>query len=78
MSALGQKQTCAVQTSMSAGEMIRGKTGPREHPLLKCELASRAFVVKTLRTLGLNVEGSIKAGPGRPGEPLGWTPDAQR
>jgi len=57
------------------GEMVRGKTGPREHPLLRNELASRAFVVKTLRALGLNVEGAARPGPGRPPQPIGWMPD---
>src|SRR5262245_17010011 len=38
------------------GEMIRIKGGHREHPLLKHELASRSFVVRTLQRLGLNVE----------------------
>jgi hypothetical protein len=72
--ALDRAEGCRVQIDRD-GEMIRGKSGPREHPLLKHELASRAFVVKTLRALGLNIEGSIKPGPGRPPTPLGWIPD---
>jgi hypothetical protein len=36
----------------------------KEHPLLKHELAARAFVCRTLQRLGLDVE-AIKP-PGRP------------
>lgn len=35
------------------GEMIEAKAGPRENPLLKHELANRAFVTRTLQRLGL-------------------------
>lgn len=51
------------------GEIIRTKAGPREHPGLKHELAARAFVVRTLARLGLDVE-AIKP-VGRPGM-RGW------
>jgi hypothetical protein len=51
------------------GHMIRGKFGPREHPLLKNQLAQRAFVCRTLQRLGLNLE-PVKS-IGRPG---GWSP----
>ena len=50
------------------GRMIRGKFGPREHPLLKHELALRAFVCRTLQRLGLNLE-PIKS----VGRPRGWS-----
>jgi hypothetical protein len=46
------------------GELIRGKAGAKEHPLLKHELAARAFVCRTLQRLGLDVE-AIKP-QGRP------------
>jgi len=46
------------------GVMIRGRAGPREHPLLKAELGARCFTVRTLQRLGLDVE-PIK-GIGRP------------
>jgi hypothetical protein len=46
------------------GEVIRSKAGIKDHPALKHELAARAFVVKTLHRLGLDVE-PIKA-VGRP------------
>jgi hypothetical protein len=38
------------------GEIIRGRSGPREHPGLKAELASRAFICRTLQRLGINLE----------------------
>jgi phage terminase small subunit len=57
------------------GEMIRTKAaGPRDHPLLKHELAARSFVVRMLQRLGLNME-AIKP-TGRPPRGLGWLPDA--
>jgi hypothetical protein len=56
------------------GEIIRGKNGMREHPLLRHELAARAFVVRTLHKLGLDLE-AIKPN-GRPARGLGWIPDA--
>ena len=52
------------------GEIIRTKAGLREHPGLKHELAARAFVVRTLARLGLDVE-AIKS-VGRPPSPVGW------
>ena len=57
------------------GEMIRTKAaGPRDHPLLKHELAARSFVVRTLQRLGLNME-AVKP-TGRPPRGIGWQPDA--
>ena len=56
------------------GEMIRTKAaGPRDHPLLKHELAARSFVVRTLQRLGLNME-AVKP-TGRPPRGIGWQPD---
>ncbi len=47
----------ACRTAIDAdGEVIRTKNGAREHPLIKAELAARAFVVRTLARLGLDVE----------------------
>jgi hypothetical protein len=48
------------------GEVIRMKAGPRDHPLLKHEIAARSFVVRTLARLGLDLE-PVRGGPGRPG-----------
>jgi hypothetical protein len=56
------------------GAIIYTRTGaPRSHPGVKDELAARAFIVRTLERLGINVE-SIKT-PGRPGRPMSWTPE---
>jgi hypothetical protein len=38
------------------GEIVETESGPRPHPLLKDELAGRAFICRTLRQLGLNLE----------------------
>lgn len=48
------------------GPTVRSKTGVKEHPLLKHELAARSFVVRTLARLGLDLE-PIKS-VGRPSE----------
>lgn len=52
------------------GRMIRGKFGPREHPLIKTQLALRAFVCRTLQRLGLNLEPTKPVG--RPSEKFDW------
>ena len=53
------------------GATIYSRTGvPRSHPSIKDELACRAFVVRTLERLGLNVE-AVRP-PGRPAKPFGW------
>jgi hypothetical protein len=57
------------------GPVISTKHGLKEHPLLKIELASRSFVVRTLARLGLSVE-PIKP-MGRPGIDIGWTGDSE-
>src|SRR5262249_28582854 len=44
------------------GPVIYGRSGvPRSHPSVKDELACRAFVVRSLERLGLNVE-AVKPG----------------
>jgi hypothetical protein len=56
------------------GETIHTKSGLRAHPCLKDELQNRAFVVRTLERLGLNIE-SIKP-VGRPATGfVGWRGD---
>jgi hypothetical protein len=52
------------------GAIVRTKYGPKDHPLIKHELAARAFVVRSLHRLGLDVEpiGRI----GRPTQSSGW------
>ena len=52
------------------GEIIRTKAGLKEHPGLRHELAARAFVVRTLARLGLDVE--VVKPVGRPPSPVGW------
>jgi hypothetical protein len=47
------------------GAVIATRTGYRDHPCLKHELASRAFVARSLSRLGLNFE--PVRGVGRPG-----------
>jgi hypothetical protein len=54
------------------GEVIRTRSGVKDHPALKHELACRAFVVRTLARLGLNFE-AVKP-VGRPPQPTGWQP----
>jgi hypothetical protein len=51
------------------GEVVRTKTGLKSHPAIKDEISCRAFVVRTLQKLGLNVE-QIKP-VGRPGGGVG-------
>jgi phage terminase small subunit len=54
------------------GEIIHTRSGLRDNPLLRHELAARAFVTRTLCRLGLNSE-PLRA-PGRPpGGGLGVT-----
>ena len=47
------------------GATIRTKSGIKEHPLVKFELAERAFTCRQLQRLGLDVE--ALRGVGRPG-----------
>jgi P27 family predicted phage terminase small subunit len=60
------------------GEMIQTRNGGwRENPMLKGELANRAFVAKMLMRLGINVSVTPPRGPGRPPMGgLGWPGDA--
>jgi P27 family predicted phage terminase small subunit len=55
------------------GEVLRGPRGTiKDHPALKHELASRAFVARTLMKLGLNFE-PVRSAAGRPGQSFSWT-----
>ena len=47
------------------GEVIRTKTGLKSHPSIRDEIQLRAFVVRTLHRLGLDVE-PLRSGPGKP------------
>jgi P27 family predicted phage terminase small subunit len=63
------------QTIDNDGELLHTRTGHvKEHPALRHELASRAFVAKMLLRLGLDVE-PMRPGPGRPPSHGGWTPE---
>lgn len=53
--ALDRVAECAAEIKRS-GVMLRTKTGTKENPLLKVELAGRAFVTRTLARLGLDAE----------------------
>ena len=61
--ALDRAEDCAAQIAID-GPVLRTKSGIREHPALRCELASRSFCVRTLARLGLDYE-PVKA-VGRP------------
>ena len=50
--ALDRAEACRQQIDAD-GEVRRSDTGLKEHPLLKHELANRAFVTRTLQRLGL-------------------------
>jgi|SRR5215831_899760 len=57
------------------GAVVYNRAGvPKSHPSIKDELSCRAFVVRSLERLGLNIE-ALKSGPGRPPSPSGWRPD---
>jgi hypothetical protein len=69
--ALDRAQALAVAIGTD-GEVVYSRAGvPRSHPAVKDELACRAFVVRTLERLGLNVEGVKPVG--RPPGNVGWT-----
>src|SRR5262245_35269754 len=53
------------------GPMILTKTGIREHPLVKHEIAARALVARLIARLGLDLE-PLRPQPGRPSSPVGW------
>ncbi len=58
-------KTCTDAISRD-GPMIKTKTGFRDHPLLKHQLAARSFVVRSLHRLGLELEAEQPRGVGRP------------
>jgi hypothetical protein len=53
------------------GEIVRTRTGMREHPGLKIELASRSFVVRSLQRLGVNLE-MVRSASGKRPQPT-WS-----
>jgi phage terminase small subunit len=64
--AVDRAERCREQIDRD-GEMIKAKTGMRSNPLLRDELANRAFAVRALARLGMDLE-PVRA-PGRPGGP---------
>jgi hypothetical protein len=62
--ALDRAEACRVQIDRD-GEMVRTKTGAREHCLLKAELANRAYVSRAISRLG--IDGETAKPIGRPG-----------
>jgi hypothetical protein len=64
--AADRAEECAAEISRD-GVTVDTRCGPKEHPLLKHELANRSFVIRALGKLGLTFE-AIKP-IGRP--PLG-------
>jgi hypothetical protein len=62
--ALDRAERCRAQID-EEGETIATKGGMREHPLLKHELAARAFLARTLSRLGIDSE-PVRSRPGRP------------
>jgi hypothetical protein len=62
--ALDRAESCRTQIDRD-GEMLKTKSGIREHPLLKCELANRAYVARAISRLG--IDGEVAKPVGRPG-----------
>jgi hypothetical protein len=56
----------------SDGARIMTKSGPKDHPCLKHELAARSFIVRTLQRLGITDE--VIKPVGHPTRPTSWTP----
>jgi hypothetical protein len=70
--ALDRAEQCASEIARD-GPTLRTKTGVREHPACRVELANRSFVVRTLARLGLDYEAPKSIG--RPPRPIGWRGD---
>jgi hypothetical protein len=70
---LAAADVCLALTTYQAGRLFFiGRRDDGGIPAVKDELACRAFVVRTLERLGLNVEGVKPVG--RPPDSVGWTP----
>jgi P27 family predicted phage terminase small subunit len=63
--AADRAEECATRVKADGLILVSGSGTSHDHPLIRHELAARAFVVKTLKSLGLHVE-PLKRGPGRP------------
>jgi len=64
--------TSMAEIIAAEGRMVRTKSGRREHPLIKLEIAARALTARLLARLGLDVE-PIRSSSGRPGRGIGVT-----
>jgi hypothetical protein len=65
-------QICAAQDRVEAlcdGETIHTRNGPRAHPALRDETQLRAFIIRAIEKLGLNIE--VVKPVGRPSRPVG-------
>lgn len=71
--ALDRAQACREAIERDGEVQVTRNGFAKEHPLLRAELASRAFVSKTLSKLGLDVEPLRSGHPGRPPGPQ-WPP----
>lgn len=69
--ALDQAESLA-ERIRTDGNVIYSRGVPRAHPALRDELHCRAFVVRSLERLGLNIE-PVKPPGGQP-KPSGWVP----
>jgi len=58
------------------GAVIVTKSGIKEHPLVKSEIATRALIGRLISRLGLDIE-ALRPTPGRPPQGFGWTPPAR-
>jgi hypothetical protein len=67
--ALDRAEACRAQIAED-GQVVRARGTIKDHPLLRHEVAARAFAVRTLARLGLDLE-PIRSGPGRPPGRLG-------
>ena len=63
--ALDRAEDCRKQIAKDGAVLRYENRLPRDHPLLKIELANRSFVAKQLDKLGL-LSAPLRSGPGRP------------
>jgi phage terminase small subunit len=70
---LDRSEACKEQIN-AEGQVLKTKSGWREHPLLKHETQARALAARLLGRLGLDVE-ALRSGPGRPTSMRGFTGD---
>jgi hypothetical protein len=64
--AADRAEACRVAINRD-GELVEGAGGPREHPLLRHEIQSRALAVRTLAKLGLDLQPTKRDDGRRPG-----------